>query len=154
MARQVSSAMLLEMNRTAPSHSTTCTPPGWRLRAAMFCGFADVGPTQGGLGCRLMQYCSCSTTSGWLEFGWRCASKWDPLLHQAKPRRSWPPGCPLIVSEKARVLLVPSTISAIRMACGTVLELLTWMNGAPPKRLGCPLLAVPNVARRPNVVLP
>src|SRR5262245_49403161 len=47
-ARQTPMAILLEIQRVAPSHVTTLTPPGWRLREAIMVGVLAVATRQGG----------------------------------------------------------------------------------------------------------
>src|SRR5262245_3850873 len=95
------------------------TPVGCRLRAAMLSsssglGFAGLGLgwfRQGGFN-RTAGVHDCSVMSGCDELGVSFVSKWQPPPHQAKPRKSLP--LPWTVSEIAKVLVVPSLISAMR----------------------------------------
>src|SRR5688572_9630569 len=103
--------MLLEKKRTEPSHSVACTPLGCRLRAAIVSSRSRLPATrlaQGGLALSVVLH-DCSVRSGSGELGASSVSKCAPPPHQPNPRRS--PPFPWIVSEMARVLLVPSVIS-------------------------------------------
>src|SRR6476620_4339083 len=114
-ARHVARSTLFDTNLVEPSHIAACTPVGCRRRAAMdasWSGSPTTRLTQGGLSLTVGVH-DCSVRSGNGELGVRNVSKCEPPPHQPKPRRS--PPLPCTVSETARVLLVPSVISAIRV---------------------------------------
>src|SRR5688572_26512088 len=148
------------MNRPLPSHITTCTPPGCRLRRALY----RSGPCIHG---RLSMGWSLqfdSTSSGSGELGGSHVVKTDQLWCQNIPRISLG-GEPCRHSPTSRVLVVPSMISLRGSPfCGRTIQPpgvtvvrrgsletnLAGRNGAPlnvtPLNVFWPLLVLPALA--------